>query len=406
MRYVLAVVVLVVSLVRPGTPHAVAAAAAPTGLDLAAMAINTIDLDDLDMPGYGYRLSSWMTPEELFGESDDMDIYVDDFGLGWSYSGVLNLTDPDDPELLATLQVVLTLSAFDTATGAADAFDEWTSPEDADAEELTPEIELGDDWRVTYFPDWYEDDEADDGTIEYFLVVDSIVASVAITTWDWEMEEPAELVQEDLEAIAERQYEKIVAGLEGDLDVPNLSQQTISFEDEILDLQVLTDFYQVMDETHVRTVGEDEDFVATEDELIESFGIEYAYEHFVSGLDVEDPAVYVVVREHSSRRLAGDFVDDTIDRLDRSGYYADVEVIEDAETFGDDSIALSYTYEVSADFEVEGVLVVFRIGSTTASIQIDSVAGESLDTLMPLAEAQVACIEDEGCEDLLEFPGS
>lgn len=123
MRYVLAVVVLVVSLVRPGTPHAVAAAAAPTGLDLAAMAINTIDLDDLDMPGYGYRLSSWMTPEELFGESDDMDIYVDDFGLGWSYSGVLNLTDPDDPELLATLQVVLTLSAFDTATGAADAFD-------------------------------------------------------------------------------------------------------------------------------------------------------------------------------------------------------------------------------------------------------------------------------------------
>ncbi len=382
-------------------------------LDLAAMALTPDDLAKQDLEGYRVRASEYLDVETTAARSaDDLDVEesdlldeLEDAGLLFTYDFTLDLVDPDDPELVTTNRVRTYISQHADANGAEAGFElRENEPADADSEDIRDAPEVGDESELTRFSGFAED------SVQAYLGLDltfrtgPIYAGVQVITFGQDIGNLEDPDVEVLEALTNRLLERIEEGL--DSDTSNLGTRVLRLESEDPHVFTIQDYYEIRGGVAYSQVGAPEDVVTATEDVIDEFDVldRYRLEQAIqvgSAPSAKDPYVVIRVSRFEDEDVAAHWLDGAIERLDDTGFYADVAEVEDIDAIGDDAVAATYSFEYDESTTVEGHVVFVQVGDLGVQIEVDGVA---LDPLMALAEEQVSCVEEAGCLEPSAIP--
>jgi hypothetical protein len=136
----------------------------------------------------------------------------------------------------------------------------------------------------------------------------------------------------------------------------------------------------------------------------------YVLRQIIAAEDERDPALHYLleISRFEDEAAAAAFVDDYPAAFAESpsAGYSDVELIEDAPEFGDQSALLSFVFTRRDGTEAGGYEYVVRVGATVANVQLNGVPAAPLAVLEDLAEGQAACLEGVVCDRVPAAPGT
>ncbi|MFT4038732.1 MAG: hypothetical protein QM692_11175 [Thermomicrobiales bacterium] len=121
------------------------------------------------------------------------------------------------------------------------------------------------------------------------------------------------------------------------------------------------------------------------------------------------PAYFTVqlLRFASPEDAAAFDVEALTQRFADDPFYSDVVSVTDAPTVGDASTTLQYGYAEDTDYaDWSGYSIVARSGAELILLSVEQPGGASLETVVELAEMQLACVTGDPCPDVLPIPVS
>jgi hypothetical protein len=414
---VLAVLLVLATPLSPAmrTPGVTAQdAGAAEALDLPAMALTPMDLADAGQDGYAhilgrsvdhegggslaYRIGRWTDQVT----DDDIRTSLEEAGLGRGYQFGLRLPqDPDDPESDLARDLYGWLHEFADENGAADAFAllDDLSAESELVERVEGEEEVGD---ATALVRVAPGDDSEPRQLVIAFQAGPVITVLQIL--DSQGEEPAVA---EAEALGALQLERIEAGFEGDW--PGLGNRVPRLtSDEYHSL------YEVRRDQYLRLAGEDLPLSFEEPDAfaarVESAGDAtdvYALNQFVQNAETDPPVpdqfnwgsrLYRFVDDEA----ATDWLAEQPERLENASggvRISELEPLEDAPTFGDESAAFTYIEDSGDGYPSRVVRVQARVGATVADVRLTSSPEEEppIAAFEALAADQLVCLTGDGC---------
>jgi hypothetical protein len=212
---------------------------------------------------------------------------------------------------------------------------------------------------------------------------------------DYEGDSPA---TSELTPLAELLVERLDNAAES--EGPGLGLQVARITGE----QVTTyyDYYTRRDGDEVPVEGERSSQRQSDDQLFDEAGTEESYFYVAEALPTDqDPnlvSAAVDFRRFTDDQRAADYLETAVEDWSAAmgDAYSDVEVVDDAEEFGDGSVTVSYVQDSSYG-PLAGYRIWVQIGDRVAAVEVDGDPEISLSAAEDVATLQLACLEDEGC---------
>jgi hypothetical protein len=320
---------------------------------------------------------------------DDVRDVLEDAGLVRGYYAWLG-APLEDGEELSTHVVLSYVFEFADEDGAADAWDYLEEDaEGRDAEDIDGFDDFGDASEATLVAG---------GGDEPYLQLDVTVLlgnlHVGISVIDWTGEEPDEDLAAELTGYA---LESVENGF--DADQPALSNLVVRLEDSVNDFY---DLYLLRDGEATWLFRETPEDAESDLEEAEDAGITAEYrvgQRIAAATDESVSALYyLTVLRFEDEDAAGEFVSGQQDAVAEDENYTDFE-IDDAD-YGDGG----FTYgAVSTDGGVHYRGITFQSGDLVVMIDVGGPIMPSEDAVGSIADAQIECIESDGCLDPVEL---
>jgi hypothetical protein len=393
---------------RPNPAAAARGDANAAALDLAAMVLTPLDLEDEGLAGYGVADGESRSPETVAA----------------AYAFQRDLPEDEardrfaDAELRLAYEIRLEDRAEPGEEGACDCAHSATVTiyEFADDEGATAGLAILTDWEGVGTATAIEN-EATIGdeavlvrhrgtTPEPYFALDLAVQvdnlTVVVRLADYTGEDPAIA---DVVRLAERQIERIQNGPDdGAAGVGDLTLR-LGGDGVILGW----DYYTVADGQLRRSVRLTPDEAATKAEELADAGLTAEFEISqriaISGLVAEDAYLYSYVTQFETADAATDFLRDELDRAAEDDQFEKFTVLEDLTEYGDEAVAYAQTFHWAAhDVDLVYQTYVLRIDDRLAAIQLIAPVGLPVAVLEDLAAAQTACLEGEGCVNPAPLP--
>lgn len=216
--------------------------------------------------------------------------------------------------------------------------------------------------------------------------------------------EPVE--QEQVEALAERQAERIEAVL--DDGAPGLSTRIVRLN--IPGENMVEDAYTVRDGEALRRANETLTAFETAQEIADDAEMidQYRFEQLVLGdlTTSETPMSFYSGRLTTlpDEDAASDYMAAVIDRLGESGV-EELEAAEDVPSLGDEAAAFTYQYTRSDGNDFNVYRLYMRVGDVVVNFGLATTEEPDIEDMNELAELQVACLTgEEDCLDPVRVP--
>ena len=361
---------------------------------------------DLDTEGYGLTYGVYHTAASggvsVYGNPEPLTAYDEAFSAGsprQTYYQSMSLRSDDDPDIVAR-QVSIVLAEYgdddDAETGFAAVVDVFATYEQT----RTPP-EVGDE-AVAFRGDFTTTDGRAYQELRILVRTGRFLADLVID--DYTGDAPA---TSELTPLAELVVERLgdAAAAEG----PGLGLQVTRLAGE--DVTTFYDYYTRRGGDEVRAEGERTSLMQSDDEYFEEAGSTDHYYYVAEALPAdEDPTVVSLIgdlRLFTDEESAGAHLETAVE--DWTGAmataYQDIEIVDDAEEFGDGSVAVSYVQD-SPYGPLSGYRIWVQVGDRVAAVELDGDPAISLELAEHMAEAQLACLEDEGCLEPLALSES
>jgi hypothetical protein len=353
--------------------------------------------DDLDVEGYGLTYGAYQTAASdgvsVYGNAGPLTGYDEAFATGsphQTYYQLLSLRSDDDPDIVAR-QLTVVLAEYEDDDAAEDGFAAVADVFATYDQTRTPP-EVGDE-AVAFRGEFTSSDGRLYQELRILVRSGRFLADLAID--DYEGDSPA---TSELTPLAELLVERLENAAES--EGPGLGLQVARISGE----QVTTyyDYYTRRDGDEVPIEGERSSQRQSDDELFDEAGTEDSYFYVAEALpNDEDPnlvSAAVDFRHFTDDERAADYLETAVEEWTAvmGDTYTDVEVVDDAEEFGDGSVTVSYVQDSSYG-PLAGFRIWVQIGDRVAALELDGDPAISLSAAEDMAAAQLACLEDEGC---------
>ncbi len=376
------------------------------GPDLAAMVLRSADLDD----DFGLTEGAlWDIDTEVATVAEPLGLDPDDLrdelvDAGWQtrYLAFFGVPSEDDPNFLAR-GITSYATAYADGDGAETGFelteDESDNP---DAEDVEDAPELGDQSELTRSAGIDEATGNESISLDLTFRIDNIVAGVTVN--DFTGEEPD---IDELADLGELVRERVEAALSG--EAPGLFNQILRIDaGDGATTQYTSQYYQLIDSETLRFFDEPAGAAEQRADFLTENDVEssYQYEGYFLPEDVSDPneslavvnRVYAFASEDDAAAFVQTAADDLVENPDP---YASVEALDDLPEFDGEVSGVAYDFPITDDLIAPGFRYWIQVGANVVSVQADIVDGVDEDGVLALAEAQIACVEqDAPCEPL------
>ena len=414
--------VLIVLLALAGRlgPAAADARRAEAPLDLAAMALTPADLEGLGLEGYGSDFGDLLTLQaeaEAIAATGDMSEaeateLLEDAGFVRSYSVRTALAQVQGGSgTYPTRGVFCHIYEFADEDGAEDLFSFLAGVDIEDVDEVDGTETIGDESVMTRWA--WTDSELGDPVASLDLSFRTGRVFGKVHVWDVarddEDEEPVEPEVNEIEVLANRLFERVEDGLDGDLG-SGLSNRVLRLAVDSHSANVNEDRYMALDGQALRSYAESDEMLADDVEWVDDAQLVdvYTFEETIpAGRKADEGDPYLLTRlfrfedpNAAEEWLAGDGPFAT---LAAAPPVTEVEPRDEIEDLGDGT-AVAYVEEEWHGSTMTGYAVFVLVDDTVAEVWLDSADGIELDTVVELAELQVECLEDGGCVEPMEAP--
>ena len=381
-------------------------------LDLAAMALTPADIADADLEGIG--LSNGILTNDGEAAAEYLwQLREDEDGAG---AEALEEADPErayivdlirpiragDPSTGTEQRVISYLFTFEDEDAAEEGFavlaEGWES---GSMEEESVDAEIGDEQLLVVGAGRDALNNAGFERLDYLFRIESIVAGVSVETF---VGTPVD--QEQVEALAERQAERIEDGLAG--DGPGLSNLMARFD--VPGTNALWDSYAVRDGEASWESTETEDAFEERQDRVEDEEVvdQYSIEQLVLGDTLPEFAAPLIFYNSRLSRLgdedaAEDYMAAAIDRL-ASSSAEDLEELGELPIDADEALGFTYRY-TNAGVDFETYRIYLRVGEYVLTLAVNTSEGLETEPIDELAELQIACVSgEESCVDPVRVP--
>src|SRR5918995_5123350 len=408
-----ALVLFVLSLgpgLAPGLQSPIVPVASPVSsapaLDLAAMALTPLDLDDIGLTGFGQQPSAFLDLEEqaehyalagaampgLESDADEVRAALSAAGFQRRYQRQLGrLPRPGAPPSRLRTFVAPYVIEYASVAGAGAGFTllETEVPE-AEMKDVPGTRIIGDRSEITRFRHSTDNGEPY-WALDLTFQVDNLVAGVTIGEFGG-----SEPDLETVEALGELLLAKVRLGQAG--GGPGLSNVILRLEGP--DIETRSDEYGRLDGQTLPNYGE------TPEELAERAG-RYGDALVVYGVGqsiargsparTDDTRFGVLLYQFASERDAAGWLESGVERAEQTPNVIAAIPVVGAATIGDASGTLAIATERGGAGTARGYLVEAQVGERTAQIQMLGIPDVPLATVEGLARAQVACLQTGSC---------
>ena len=170
------------------------------------------------------------------------------------------------------------------------------------------------------------------------------------------------------------------------------------------------DWYRRLDGETRRNYNETDNAYEANDENYDDVGVVDHYV-FVEDLPAEDPddpvySYYAELLQFEDEDAAADYVQEQPQAFVESpaGGYSNVEIVDDAESYGDESTVVSFDSVRLDDSEASGFAAYVRSEDRVIYVEINGVPDVPLAAVETLVEGQVVCLEDGACDGWAQLP--
>src|SRR5215207_8313744 len=373
-------------------------------LDLAAMALTPVDLDDIGLTAFGQQTSEFLTLEEQVEQlavapSLDKDAEAIRAGLSGAgfqrrYQRQLGLPSwPGSPPSRLRTFVAPYVIEYASIDGAAAGFALLeTEASYAGMKDVPGTGVIGDRSEITYFRR-VSDNREPYRALDLTFQVDNLVAGV--TVGEFGGREP-DLTT--VEALGELLLGKVRRGQSASRPgLSNLAQrlagpdvETRSDEYGRLDGQTLPNFSETPDELADRAerYGDAIDVYGVGQSILRG-----SAEH------ADDTRYFVSLYQFASEQDAAGWLKGGTERALQFPNVIAAIPVAGAETIGDASVTLAIATERSEAGTTRGYLIEAQVGAQTAHLQLLGIPDVPLAAVEDLARSQVACLQAGSCPD-------
>lgn len=391
-------------LLLPGVLAASAQQATPeaeaSALDLAAMVLTPVDLDDLGMSdfviadGQSQTLEDRVDEQEAAG-SNPANVRANLQDLGWirGYRSRLAHADTvgsDDFDALISSGV----TQYADEEGATQGWNlasllDVTSGE---ADFIERDVTIGDESRLIDTGTLQFGDNQDHPGLRLVFRAGTLVGDLIVFGVPDVAIDPA-----DIEALAARQLEQMEAVATGagpGLSLKVLRWQGIGFADPDIDN------YLKLDDDAFIGLGDDEQDIEQSENTYADAIDHYRYEAALT----ESLFQYTSIVSFPDAETAAEWVSGALDRTEENRPPdSTLKEVTDAPTFGDSSVVLTATVPVQGS-DATGHVVFVQFGDEVVSVSLFALGGLDVDNVIAMAEAQVACYEANDCLESVPVP--
>jgi arylsulfatase A-like enzyme len=411
---VTAVLVLLVLSLAPGlapglqsliVPLASPVSSAPP-LDLAAMALTPLDLDDIGLTGFGQQSSAFLDLEEqaeqyalagaampgLASDTDEVRAALSAAGFQRRYQRQLGRPSRPGaaPSRLRTFVAPYVIEyASGEGAGAGFTLLETEVPA-AEMKDVPGTRIIGDRSEITRFRRSTADGEPY-RALDLTFQVDNLVAGVTIGEFGDREPDLA-----TIEALGELLLAKVRRGQAG--GGPGLSNLILRLVGP--DIETRSDEYGRLDGQTVPNYGE------TPEELADRAG-RYGGALVVYGVGqsiargsparTDDTRFGVLLYQFANERDAAGWLESGVERAEQSPNVIEAIPVAGAATIGDASGTLAIATERGGAGTARGYLIEAQVGVWTAQVQMVGIPDVPLATVEALARAQVTCLDTGSC---------
>lgn len=363
-----------------------------------------------DVPGGDYALATSESRtligyagflDVIGGETDELAEALEEAGWRQWYWVRMGVPDEDDPDLYGRI-VNVYLAEYVDEDGAEIGYELLTEANEAIGyEETRGGDDVGDETVFTRRTGEVVDTGDPYAELSIVFRKDSIVVEIAII--DFSGDAPAaseavrlgEAIEERFEAVREdgsAGFGPAVLRLDG-------AEATIG-----------RDWYRRLGDETGRSYFETDAAFEADDAFFDETERTDVYWFFqtISAEDEDDPPYYYIVNLYRFADEDGveSFVDQTVDDFleNPSDLFSDVDLLDDAESVGDQSAAISFEFERSDGNEVAAIQYLVRVGDRVAVMELSGVPAPPLSAIEILAEGQADCLEAGACEEWAPVP--
>ena len=387
----------------PASPMASPAPIAHT-LDLAAMTLTPLDLDELGLPGFGQQTSAFLSLEEqvedpataasLGVDADAVRSGLTTAGFQRRYGRQLGLPSRPGgkPSQIRTF-VAPYVIAYASREGAAAGFALLeTEAADTGMQDVPGTRVIGDRSEVTRVRRTSEHGEPY-RALDLTFQVDNFVAGVTLGEFDRREPDLA-----TVEALAESLLENVRLGqADGG---PGLSNLALRLAGPDIDTRA-DEYGRLGGQTfpnYSETPEEFADRAGRYGDAIAAYGVGQSFDGG-SPARTDDTRYGVSLFQFASEHDAAAWLEGGVERAEQLPYVTAAIPVANAATIGETSQTLAITTARSGAGAARGYLVEAQVGMQTAQVQVIGIVDVPLAAVEELARLQVACLQAGSCLD-------
>jgi N-acetylglucosamine-6-sulfatase len=373
-------------------------------LDLAAMALTPVDLDDIGLTGFGQQTSAFLTLEEqaeqlastanLGMDADALGSRLAAAGFQRRYQRQLSLPAHPGarPSQLRTFVApyVIEYASGEGATTGFTLLETEALEAGAAMTDVPGTRVIGDHSEITRFrraSDSGEPYRALDLTFQ----VDNLVAGVTLGEFDDRQPDMA-----TVEALGELLLDKVRGGQAG--SGPGLSSLALRLAGP--DIETRSDEYGRLDGQTFPNYSETPDELADREERYGNAVVVYGVGQSIargSPARSDDTRYGVSLYQFASEQDAAGWLESGVARAEKSPNIIEAIPVAGAATIGEASGTLAIATERSGAGTARGYLLETQVGAQTAQVQMLGIPGVPLAAVEELARAQVVCLQAGSC---------
>src|SRR5215212_1387428 len=377
-------------------------------LDLAAMALTPVDLDDIGLTGFGQQMSAFLDLEEQAEQvahagavdpGTDEELAAVESGLAAAgfqqrYQRQLGLpAHPGAPPSRLRTFVAPYVIEYASVEGAAAGFT-LLETEALEAGAAMTDVPgtgvIGDHSEITRFRRASDNGEPY-RALDLTFQVDNLVAGVTLGEFDDRQPDLA-----TVEALGELLLDKVRRGQAG--SGPGLGNLALRLAGP--DIETRSDEYGRLDGQTFPNYSETPDELADREERYGNAVVVYGAGQSIargSPARSDDTRYGVSLYQFASEQDAAGWLESGVARAEKSPNIIEAIPVAGAATIGEASGMLAIATERSGAGTARGYLLETQVGAQTAQVQMLGIPGVPLAAVEDLARAQVVCLQAGSC---------